>query len=388
MQRIPDLPTIPNRPMYVFLLVLTLANAIGYQGWSTLYTNFAVHEAGLTGAQNGLVQSLREVPGLLSIGVILLLLVLREHRLAALSVVMLGGGVLAAGFFPSFGGIVFTTMLMSFGFHYFETTNQSLILQYFDVRTAPLVIGRLRGLNAGGNLAIGAVIFVAAGVLPFSGLFAISGGLAVLAGLWALTQDPRAQGLPVQRRGMVMRKRYWLFYLLTLLGGARRQIFIVFSAFLLVERFEFGVREMTLFFMLNNAVNWFLNPLIGRAINAVGERRLLVLECLSLGGICLAYTVVEDRWLVGLLYVLDQIFFNFIVAVRTYFQKIADPADIAPSMAVGVAVNHVAAVVVPAVGGMLWMMDFRIPFYLGAALAGCSLVTTLFMRLPARGASC
>ncbi|KAF5030303.1 hypothetical protein DSECCO2_639520 [anaerobic digester metagenome] len=185
-----------------------------------------------------------------------------------------------------------------------------------------------------------------------------------------------------------MRKRYWLFYLLTLLGGARRQIFIVFSAFLLVERFEFGVREMTLFFMLNNAVNWFLNPLIGKAINAVGERRLLVMECLSLAGICLAYTVVEARWLVGLLYVLDQIFFNFIVAVRTYFQKIADPADIAPSMAVSVAVNHVAAVVVPVVGGMLWMMDFRIPFYLGAALAGCSLVATLFMRVPVRGASC
>lgn len=388
MQRLPASPAIANRPMYVFLLVLTLAQAVAYQGWSTLYTNFAVREAGLTGAQNGLVQSLREVPGLLSVGVLLLLLLLREHRLAAFSVITLGAGVLAAGFFPSFEGIVCTTMLMSFGLHYFETTNQSLILQYFDVRAAPLVIGRLRGLNAGGNLAIGAVIFAAATVLPFSGLFAVSGGLAVLAGLWALTRDPRAGGLPAQRRGMVVRRRYWLFYLLTLLGGARRQIFIVFSAFLLVERFDFGVREMTLFFMLNNAVNWFLNPLIGKAINRVGERRLLMLECLSLGGICLAYTVVEDRWLVGVLYVLDQIFFNFIVVLRTYFQKMADPADIAPSMAVGAAVNHVAAVVVPVVGGMLWVADFRLPFYLGAALAGCSLAAALCMRAPVRCASC
>lgn len=375
----PVVSGIIDRRMYLFLLLLTLGSGMSFQGWNTLYTNFAVHAAGLTGAENGIVQSVREVPGLLTFGVIPLLFLFREHRLAALSVLVTGLGVVATGFLPSLWGIMFTTLVMSFGFHYFEGINQSLVLQYFDVRSAPLVMGRLRGLAAGGNLVMGGMVYLLADLFAFSTLFCIMGAFAVAAGVWALTQDPSDPARPAQRRTMVLRRRYWLFYLLTILAGARRQIFTVFSVFLLVEHFGYGVREVAVLFIVNNAVNWFLNPLIGRAVNWFGERHLLTVEYAVLILVFLGYTVIDSPLAAAVLYVVDHIFFNFAIAIRTFFQKIADSADIAPSMAMSVTINHLAAVVMPVCGGMLWMLDYRIPFYMGAGLAVGSLIATQFI---------
>ena len=142
----------PNPPkgadprMYFFLFLLTLGTTLGYQGWTLLYTNFAVESAHLSAADNGLVQSLREVPGLLGFLIIPLLLVMKEHRVAAVAALATGLGTALTGFFPSFVPVILTTLLMSFGFHFFEAVNQSLLLQYFDVRTTPVVMGKLRGL--------------------------------------------------------------------------------------------------------------------------------------------------------------------------------------------------------------------------------------------------
>ncbi len=378
----PSLANADNRRMYIFLLVLVLASATGFQGWRTLYNNFAVEVAGLTGAQNGYVQSLREVPGFLSLLVIYILLVVREHTLAALSLLVMGAGVALAGYLPTYYGVVFTTLVMSFGFHYYETMNQSLTLQYFDRATAPLVMGRLRGVSSGANLAVGATIFLLAPMLEYQTMFLLFGGVAMLAGLWCLTRNPTSPKIPPQRRGMVLRSRYWLYYMLTFLGGARRQVFTAFAVFLMVQKFGYSVQEITILFVVNNVVNWFLSPAIGRAVNRFGERRVLSLEYVSLIFIFISYAYVESKQLVAVLYVLDHIFFNFSIAIRTFFQKIADPADIAPSMAVGFTINHIAAVVVPAAGGLLWMVDYRIPFLGAAGLAVLSLLFVQMIRLP------
>jgi hypothetical protein len=223
--------------MLVFLVVLALCSAFAFQGWRTLLNNYAVETAGLSGLQMGIVQSLREVPGFMALGVVFLLLLAREHRLAAVSVCIMGGGVMLAGQFPTFGGVAATTMLMSFGFHYYETLNQSLTLQYFGKKEAPVIMGRIRGFTAGANLAVGGTIALLSLWLPYSAIFVVVGGVAVCGGVWALRQNPASPTAPRQNKGIVLRGRYWLFYLLTFLSGARRQIFVAFAVFLLVDRF-------------------------------------------------------------------------------------------------------------------------------------------------------
>jgi hypothetical protein len=371
---------IAKRPIFRHLMILTFAAAMAQYGWSSMYTNYAVEAIGVTGEQTGIVHALREMPGLLSVGMILCLMWVSEHTLMALSVLCLGLGVMATGFFPSFPGLVTTAVCMSFGFHYYEATVQSLSIQHFTLRETPLVLGRLRSATGAGSLFVGLAVLALSAFAPMRWLFCVAGGGAVAAGLWALTRGMDDSGLPVQRKKMFLRKRYSLFYLLILLSGARRHIFSTFSIFLLVSRFHFSVREMLLFFIFNNAMNWLLNPLIGKAINSFGERRLLTVKYIVLGMIFWAYSVTDSRLLVAALYVVEQLFTNFTMAIRTFFQKIADPHDIAPSTAVGQTINHVSAVILPVVGGMLWMLDFRIPFWIGMGVAACALVASQFIR--------
>ncbi len=370
---------IARRPIFRHLMLLTFAAAMAQQGWASMYTNYAVEVAGVTGEQTGIVHAMREVPGLLSVGVLLCLLLVGEQALIALSVLCLGLGVMATGFFPTFPGLVATAVFMSFGFHYYEATAQSLSMQYFTKQETPLVLGRLRSATGAGSLFVGLAVFALSTVIPLRWLFCVAGGGAVLAGLWALARRVDGSGLPAQRKKMVLRRRYGLFYLLIMLSGARRHIFGTFSIFLLVSRFHFSVQEMLLFFIFNNAVNWALNPLIGRAINSFGERRLLTLKYVVLGLIFWAYCTTDSRMLVAALYVVEQLFTNFTMAIRTFFQKIADPRDIAPSMAVGQTINHISAVILPVAGGMLWMLDFRIPFWIGMGVAACALVAVQFI---------
>jgi predicted MFS family arabinose efflux permease len=210
-------------------------------------------------------------------------------------------------------------------------------------------------------------------------MFLSVGGLAFCAALYALSRRPDCSTLPKQRAGMVLKKRYWLFYALSMLAGARRQIFTVFSVLLLVERFEYSIAGISVLFIINNTINWFLNPLIGKAVNLWGERRLLTLEYTTVLGIFSGYALLDNHLLICVLYVIDQLVYNFAIAVRTFFQKIAAPEDIAPSMAVSVTINHIAAVGVPAAGGMLWLIDYRMPFWIGAGLALVSLLLVQYI---------
>jgi hypothetical protein len=368
--------------MFIFLLVLTIASAIGFQGWRTLINNYAVEVGHLSGFEMGLVQSLREVPGFLALLVIYLLLFMSEHRLGALSVLIMGLGVTMTGFSPTLTGIIISTVILSFGLHYYQTVNQSLILQYFDHTTAPLVFGRLRSLGAVTNIAVGLLILFLSKWLSYTQLFIVLGGVTMAAGLWCLTRDPSDKNLPPQKRKMIVRKKYWLFYTLSLLAGSRRQIFVAFAVFLLVQKFGFTVKEITILFVVNNIVGYFVNPLVGKAVNRVGERYVLSLEYLVLIGVFLVYAYTQSKILVTCMYILDHLVFNFAMAIRTFFQKIADPRDIAPSMAVGFTINHVAAVVIPVLGGMLWLLDYRIVFIAGTGLAAISLA--LCQLIPAQ----
>ncbi|MBU4426858.1 MAG: MFS transporter [Proteobacteria bacterium] len=373
--------TVKQNPMYQYLIVLTIASSVGLQAWLVLFNNFAVEVAGLQGNHVGMIQSVREIPGFLALLAIFVMIFIKEHRLSALSILFLGLGLAATGIFPSYPGLLLTTLVMSFGFHYFETTNQSLTLQYFDKHTSPWVFGKLRSLSAASNIGIGVFIYLSASILDFTQIYLLIGVMIIAAGLWGFLKDPADRNIVPQHKKMIFRKKYWLFYFLTFMGGARRQIFMAFAVFLLVKNFQFSVHEVTALFVVNNLINYFLSPIIGKAIIRFGERKVLSLEYSSLIFIFLAYAAVDSKTLVALLYILDHIFFNFSIAIRTYFQKIGDPKDIASSMAVGFTINHLAAVFLPAIGGMLWMIDYRIPFVAGACMSLISLIAVQQIRI-------
>jgi len=365
-----------RNPMYRYLLILGVCASAGLQGWTALFTNYAKEVVDVNGFQIGLSQAVREIPGFLSFAAVYLLLFLREHRLSAWSVVLLGAGITVTGIFSSFAGLLMTTFIMSVGFHFFETTNKSLTVQYFNTSESPVVFARLRGYGALANIIIGFVIWVLSFITTYRNTFFILGFFVIVSGVYMLSINPVNSEMPRQNKKLVFRKKYWLFYVLNFLAGTRRQIFTVFAIFLLVEQYGLGLRIVTGIYVINYALTYLLNPQISRALNKYGERIVLSLESASLIVLFLGYAFINNVWVVVGLFILDSIFFNFSIGLNTYLQKTADPKDLGSSTAVGFTINHISAVIIPLFGGMLWMLNWRLPFLVGTGFSILSLVFT------------
>jgi hypothetical protein len=372
-----------QRPV-MLLVLMSIAVPVAFNAWSALLNNFVVERAAFTGVEIGILHSLREVPGFLAFTTVFVLLILKEQSFAVISLAILGLGVSLTGFFPSEYGLYFTTMLMSTGFHYFETLKQSLSLQWLSKTEAPQVLGRLIAIGALTSLICYSVLWILLEIfeLDYVWNFVISGVVCMLLAVVMWFGFPEFKSASPQTKKLVLRKRYWLYYGLTFLSGARRQIFVVFAAFLMVEKFGYSAAQVTLLFLINYAFNWVFAERIGRLIGRVGERAALSFEYVGLIIVFTGYALVADPYVAAGLYVVDHMFFALAIAMSTYFQKIADPGDIASSAGVSFTINHIAAVVVPAALGLIWIHSNAMVFLIGTAFAVLSLA--LSQNIPAR----
>ena len=366
-----------------FLVLASVAMPLGFAAWQALLNNFAIEMAAFTGREMGILQSLREVPGFLAFTAVFVILVLREQTFAVLSVAVFGVGVAITGYFPTEYGLYFTALLMSVGFHYFETIRQSLSLQWLSRDEAPRILGRLMAVGSATSLVGFGAIFLVLEVfgLEYKWIYVFAGGAALVIAV-LLAQFPQFESKTPQRKEIVLRPRYWLYYGLTFFSGARRQIFVVFAGFLMVEKFGYSAANIALLFLVNHVFNVLFAERIGAWIGRIGERHALTLEYCGLIGVFIAYAFVEDGRIAAGLYIIDHLFFAMAIAIKTYFQKIADPADIASTAGVSFTINHIAAVVIPAVLGFVWLQSRPAVFLIGAAFAFCSLL--LARNVPLR----
>ncbi len=358
------------------LIVMSVAMTIAFATWMALLNNFVIERASFTGAEIGMLQSIREIPGFLAFTAVFVLLLLKEQTFAYLSLAVLGIGVAATGYFPTVVGLYLTTFLMSVGFHYYETIKQSLSLQWLSIDEAPAVLGKLIAVSSMASLAAYSFLWLAEAYLglSFQAIYLVGGGCCLALTLFAWLGFPRFQAKTAQRKHLLMRKRYWLYYALTFMGGARRQIFVVFAGFLMVEKFGYSVSDIALLYIINHLFNWAFAARIGKLVGRIGERRALTFEYCGLFCVFTAYAFVDDAtWAAGL-YVLDHLFFSLAIAIKTYFQKIADPADMASTAGVAFTINHIAAVVIPALFGLVWLVSPMIVFLMGSAMALISLL--------------
>ena len=210
--------------------------------------------------------------------------------------------------------------------------------------------------------------------LDYVWMYAIIGLLGLSMVLMMSVYFPRFTIHATQHKHLLLRKRYWLYYLLTFFSGARRQIFMVFAGFMMVEKFGYSVTEITALFLINYVINLLFAPAIGRLIGRIGERNALIFEYLGLIIIFISYAYVENAQVAAGLYVIDHLLFAMAIAMKTYFQKIADKQDIASTMSVSFTINHIAAVVIPVLLGILWLSSPKYVFFIGTGFAVCSLL--------------
>ena len=374
------------------LILMAVALPLAFSVWSALLNNFVVEVIRFDGLDIGVLHTIREIPGFLAVGVISILLFVREQTLALSMLALLGIATAVTAWFPFLSGILTITLLSSIGFHFFETVNHSLQLQWFSKEEAPNKLGKLMAYGSAATLI--AYIFIILGWeklnLSFNSAYMLAGLSCFAIAVIGYIIFPNFKAAVPQTKKMVIRKRYWLYYLLQFLSGARRQIFVVFAGFMMVERFGMDVQKLTTLYFINLILNIALAPLLGRAVARYGERNALVLEYFGLALVFFAYGgIYLFGWgilIAASLYILDHLFFALALAIKTYFQKIADPQDIAATAAVAFTINHIAAIFLPVSLGFLWLKSPFLVFCTAGTLAIFSfLLALLIPREPSIG---
>lgn len=367
------------------LILMAVALPLAFSVWSALLNNFVVEVIRFDGLDIGVLHTIREIPGFFAVGVISILLFVREQTLALSMLALLGIATAFTAWFPFLSGILTVTLLSSVGFHFFETVNQSLQLQWFSKEEAPSKLGKLMAYGSAATLI--AYIFIILGWeklnLSFNSAYMLAGLSCFVLAVIGYISFPHFKAPVPQTKKMVIRKRYWLYYLLQFLSGARRQIFVVFAGFMMVERFGMDVRQLTTLYLVNLVLNIALAPLFGRAVARYGERNALAVEYFGLAVVFFAYGgIYLFGWgilIAASLYILDHLFFALALAIKTYFQKIADPQDIAATAAVAFTINHIAAIFLPVSLGFLWLISPFLVFCTAGTLAICSFVLALLI---------
>ena len=380
-----------TKQLFRTLAVANFFLYFGFNIWQAIFNNFAVEEIGVSAAQIGILQALRELPGLMGFVLGFLALWFSEMRIMGLSVLLMGLGMVVTGWADGLGILVLGAMVMSVGFHFFYPSNSSVVLMGVGKEEAPKMLGRLQSISSFSAVIGTLVIWVFIdGVqigpvdIPAWGyrttLF-VTGGIVTAGSLLAL-RNGRRHGTQRETRKIVFRRDYWLYYLLTFMMGSRRHIFSTFAIFMLVQVYGISVRETALLFLVNNLVSTYAAAQLGKLVARFGERKVLTINFAGLIGVFLGYAYIPYLPVLYALFVLDHVFFGFNLAVESYFQKIAhSPQEITSNVSLAQTVNHISALVVPVLGGILWeQVAPSAPFLAGVAIAIVSLLLVQFIQ--------
>jgi predicted MFS family arabinose efflux permease len=403
-----------TRNTLIIIGLNTLLLRLGFRVWESIFNNFAVEQMGVRADQIGVIQAIREMPGLVGFLVGVLALFLVEMRIASISVIMMGTGIFMTAMAHDLTGLIGATLLMSLGFHYFTSSNSSALLLTVGPKQAPKTLGRLNSLGAVAALVGTAFIFLTLDTWGYRPLFKITGAVVVIGGLLLLPfGKQRRQEQRTQWR-TTLRRQYWLYYTFQFLMGSRRHIFTTFAIFLLVQEYEVTAQTTTLLFLINSLIGTFSHQAFGKIVAQHGERRVLAFNFALLAPIFLGYALIPmiraletpalqlpqlalGDWvlfptltatpalliLLGL-FIVDQILFGFTIALHSYLQKIAvAPHEITPNISLGQTINHIAAVIVPVAGGFVWAaVGAQYTFLIGVIVSLLSLGLTRYMRTP------
>lgn len=366
---------------------LTFLFMFGFTVYSGVFQNFLRDVLHSDERQLGLLESLREIPGLLAALMAGLVVALAESRVAALGLIIGAVGIACSGLTDNFTKLVLITVGWSVGFHLYTTVAPAITLTLAKGKEGGRHLGRMSSVGAIATIGGLGFATLLAPVLSRTtsdwvkyNVFFVFGGVAILVGgLMGLRISHHAAG--GQRQRLIFRKEYWLYYLLIFLEGCRRQIFSIFASFALILVYHEPLEHMLILQFVNAILIAVTAPRMGKMIDKLGERGPLTLYAIGLIVVFLGYAIVRDVWALRALFLIDNVLFTFAIGFNTYLHRIVRPGELTPCLAMGTTMNHIAAVTVPVGGAYLWYAtkNYQLPFWVGVAIAAVSLVATRWL---------
>jgi len=357
------------------------------------FNNYLAEIHHLGAEARGWIELPRELPGLLLVLVAgALLTVMRESQMAAAAMILSASGAIGLGFLsPNHAWLVVFVVVYSLGDHIIFAVEGPIGLKLSMGGKEGRRLGQFGGArNLGTILGVGTIYFLARALGDrFEIFFAVAAGCALVAGIFYAGLKVGSTDTPSRR--LVFKRRYSLFYAISALFGIRKQIFLAFGVWVLVEIHGVPVSTIALLYFIAATLGVVFRPLLGDVIDWLGERTVLATDELLLLVICLAYAFASellpepyDLWLLYGAYVFDSVLFALRIARTTYLKKIAeDPTDITPTISTGITIDHAVATTLPILSGYIWeAYGFQWVFLLAGAIAVAGFFVCLRVKIP------
>jgi len=360
------------------------------------FNNYLSEVHHLGAEARGWIEFPRELPGFFLVFIAgAMLIFLRESQMAAVAMLMTALGAIGLGFLsPSMVWLVVFIVIWSLGDHIIFAVEGPIGLKLSKGGKEGRRLGQFGGArNLGTILGVGTVFVLAHFHGDRFGLFfAIAAGCALVAGVFYAGLRIGTADTPSRR--LVFKRRYTIFYLISALFGIRKQIFLAFGVWVLVEIHDVQVSTVALLYFIAATLGVVFRPLLGEVVDWLGERVVLAADELFLLVICLAYAFASvllpepyDLWLLYGAYIFDSVLFALRIARTTYLKKIAeDPSDITPTISTGITIDHAVATTLPILSGYIWeAYGFQWVFILAGAIAFVGFFVCLKIRIPFPG---
>ena len=374
------------------------------------YYNYLWDQFQIGEKTRGHLELVREFPGLMNVFLLALLAAIPETRVAAIAaavtaVAMAGFGI--AG--DNWIAFLALTLAWGAGSHIIMPINSSLTMEMGGETSKGKRLGQVSAVSVAGSIIGAAIVLIVfasmaapeappdplAGSRPpvlvqemwrYNTSFGIAAGFCIVAAwfYWRM----RGVGSTTKRPRLVFRRQYWLYYVLSVLFGARKQVFLTFGRWVLVKIFLTPPPVFAWLWILASLIGIWFNPWIGRVIDRVGERRILVIDSFLLMLVCFGYAISThlpvsrplQLAFVLVFFVGDQVLFALQTARTTYMGKIAESKDdLTGSLSMGVTLDHLVAATIPSLGGWIWWRYSYEWLFIGAG--GIALLMALFANM-------
>lgn len=380
-----------DRDFKLFLIVgLFTGIASGIN--STVFNNFLSDTYKLTASARGIVEFPRELPGVLIVVVLGILAFLGDIRIAIVGMVFAALGMLGLGLLsPTFATMLLWMMLLSLGTHIFMPLSAGIGMNLSESGNYGARLGRYSAYNLIATIVGYAIVFF--GFRYFNLTYQIAFVLASVFYIFAafILGLMKSKKPKKKKVTLIFRKKYTLYYCLSVVNGARKQIFLTFAPWVLIKEYHVDPPTFALLGLIVAILSIFTRTIVGNAIDKKGERFVLSLEAIILIVICLGYSFAADLFqtrsiaviIIAGCYIIDNSLSVVEMARSTYIKKIAIcPEDVIPTLSAGTSFDHVIAMSIPFVGGILWTtMGYQYVFIVAAFIAVINLFLSLKIKI-------
>lgn len=382
------------KPSLIKLLIIVALMACAGATFSSVMPDYLKNHIGIDGDVRGALEIPRELPGFLLVFITGIIVSMRRHNaFGAVFLIGIAAFIGLAFLVKTLPVFVIFMVLWSTSTHAFMPLRDAVAIDLAGVERRGWILGRIGAFRSGGLiLGTGAVwLLMEHFKADFRAIWIFAAGIMLFGAIFSFTLPERKERKkPAEKvKRFLYRKEYKLYYLLCMLFGARKQIFLTFAPWMLVSLFAQTAPDLAVVMGISAVLGLFIKPWFGNMIDRFGERTILMVDAVLIAMLCTGYAVVPNVFQPGvallLLYsffIMDELLFSLAMARTTYLSSIVhDKNDMIPTMGLGGTLDHAVSMIVPLIGGILWVM---IAPWAVFTFAGLVAIVTFFVvrRIP------